>query len=143
MIQSIEFENRVDKFQKDLSADITKIRKDDRLFVPADKTTNFYKLHPKAYNDLLAKNITKDYKKADNETEKQYTLENKLIAEKLDLCDRIEQTAKTPAFITLKDHKPNFLNKPTCRLINPCKSQIGKISKQILERINVKIRLSA
>ena len=86
MIQSIEFENRVDKFQKQLSADVIKIKKDDRLFVPADKTTNFYKLHAKAYNDLLAKNITKDYKKADTDTEKQYTQENKLIAEKLDLC---------------------------------------------------------
>ena len=35
-----------------------------------------------------------------------------------------------------KDHKPNFANKPTCRLINPTKSEIGKISKNILDRIN-------
>ena len=37
---------------------------------------------------------------------------------------------------TLKDHKPNFANNPTCRLINPAKSEIGKISKQLLDRIN-------
>ena len=42
----------------------------------------------------------------------------------------------------MKDHKPNFKNKPTCRLINPCKSEIGKISKKILDRINSKIRKS-
>ena len=35
----------------------------------------------------------------------------------------------------LKDHKPNFDNKPTCRLINPTKSEIGQVSKSILERI--------
>ena len=40
---------------------------------------------------------------------------------------------------TLKDHKPNFANKPTCRLINLTKSEIGKISKTILDRINRKI----
>ena len=43
------------------------------------------------------------------------------------------------AFITLKDHKPNFDNNPTCRLINPTKAEIGKISKRILDRINTKV----
>ena len=42
-------------------------------------------------------------------------------------------------FITLKDHKENFANKPTCRLINPSKPEIGRISKQLLEEINGKL----
>ena len=52
-------------------------------------------------------------------------------------------TGSTPlssaAFITLKDNKPNFDNKPTCRLINPTKAEISKISKQVLDRINTKV----
>ena len=49
--------------------------------------------------------------------------------------------AKQQAFITLKDHKDNFANRPTCRLINPAKSKLGKVSKQILDRIlNSEIR---
>ena len=40
----------------------------------------------------------------------------------------------------MKDHKPNFKNNPSCRLINPTKSEIGKISKQILEKINLTIK---
>ena len=48
--------------------------------------------------------------------------------------------AKQQAFITLKDHKDNFANHPTCRLINPAKSELGKVSKQILDRINSEIR---
>ena len=40
------------------------------------------------------------------------------------------------AFITLKDHKDNFANRPTCRLINPSKNEVGSISKQILEEVN-------
>ena len=39
-------------------------------------------------------------------------------------------------FITLKDHKLDFINKPTCRLINPSKLEIGIISKQVLDCIN-------
>ena len=31
--------------------------------------------------------------------------------------------------------KENFRNKPTCRLINPCKPELGKVSKQIVEKI--------
>ena len=61
------------------------------------------------------------------------------IADNLDISDRIDIKSQSQAFITLKDHKPNFQNKPTCRLINPCKSEIGKISKQTLQRINAKI----
>ena len=67
-------------------------------------------------------------------------MEAKNIAEQLKLDDRIEQTAEQKAFITLKDYKQNFPNNIKCRLINPAKSNLGKISKQILEKINYKIR---
>ena len=39
------------------------------------------------------------------------------------------------AYITLKDHKENFTTALPCRLINPAKSNIGVISKSILDRI--------
>ena len=41
----------------------------------------------------------------------------------------------------IKDHKPNFRNKPTCRLLNPTKPEIGKISKKLLAEINEKLKL--
>ena len=44
--------------------------------------------------------------------------------------------AKNNAFVTLKDHKQNFRSATPCRLINPCKSELGKTSKTILENIN-------
>ena len=37
------------------------------------------------------------------------------------------------------NHKQDFINNPTCRLINPCKSEIGIISKNIFDRINKEI----
>ena len=89
-----------------------------------------------SYNDLLQKNITKTYKKATPDTADSIELKAKDIAKKLQLDSRINTIAKREAFITLKDHKTNFANNPTCRLINPTKSEIGKISKQLLDRIN-------
>ena len=52
------------------------------------------------------------------------------------LDDRIEYMAKAPAYITLKEHKDNFRSANLCCLVNPCKSEIGKIRKSILENIN-------
>ena len=63
-------------------------------------------------------------------------MEAKNIAKKIQLSDRIECLAKTPAFITLKDHKDNFQSSLHCRLINPSKSELGKVSNSILENIN-------
>ena len=48
--------------------------------------------------------------------------------------------AQNEAFITFKDHKLNFLKNVACRLLNPCKSEIGKISKVYLENMNNSIR---
>ena len=47
---------------------------------------------------------------------------------------------KREAFISLKDHKENFENNPKCRLINPVKSDSGKISKLILDKLNTHLR---
>ena len=105
----------------------------------ADKTTNYYKTEVKDYVTLVDKNVTKTYKKTNPKVPDTITLKDKTIAEKLELDDRVEVSASRDSFITLKDHKPDFINNPTCRLINPSKSEIGIISKNILHRINKEI----
>ena len=130
LVQNIEFKRRDTKFQSQLAKDECNINKSDHLLISADKTTNFYKVTPEQHNKLLKENITKDYKKAPTNLEGDINRGDKYIAENLELSDRIDTMAKNQAFITLKDHKPNFNNKPTCRLINPTKSEIGKISKR-------------
>ena len=82
--------------------------------------------------------ITSTYKEANTNTIN--TINNEAIATNLNIADRAERKAERQAFITLKDHKDNFQNKPSCRLINPAKSEIGRISKQLLENINTTIR---
>ena len=42
-------------------------------------------------------------------------------------------------FVILKQHKENFLNCPTTRLINSFKNEIGRISKHNIDQINTKL----
>ena len=48
---------------------------------------------------------------------------------------------KNDCFISFKDHKDGFPGRVETRLINPSKTNIGKISKVILQRINSNLRL--
>ena len=132
IIQKVKFKNIECQFQENLNEDIKSIKSDNRLFVKADKSTNFYKLEATKYNQLLHDNITKTYKKAENNHLNTIDDKAKTITEKLRIDDRVETTATKETFVTLKDNKDNFENKPTCRLINPSKQEIGKISKKSL-----------
>ena len=62
------------------------------------------------------------------------------IAKKLDIDNRVDKYIESNAFITLKDHKPEFMSRLPCRLINPAKSNLGKVSKVILENMVRQIR---
>ena len=90
------------------------------------------------YNEYMERNITKEYKKARQNDFEKVTRDDKKIANKLEIADRVYSTTKREAFLTLKDHKPNYKNNPKFRLINPTKQELGKVSKQKLEN-SVKI----
>ena len=44
------------------------------------------------------------------------------------------------AYILFKDHKPNFENKLQSRLINPSKTELGIISKNVIQNIVLNIQ---
>ena len=127
-------------FQNQLSKKVREINKSDKVFLMADKTTNIYKVSKDDYNKLLKENITKDYTRTSEQTVHTCNQEASKIAHTLKLDRRIEAHSENNAYITLKDHKPDFRDRPKCRLINPAKTQIGRISKQLLEKLNKQIR---
>ena len=108
--------------------------------LPADKNNNIYEVEPEVYVQAVRNSITQHYKKADKGDEKRINQEAKRLATDLNIADRAEQIAHTDAFITLKDHKENFHTNPKYRLINPAKSELGIVSKQILQPVNLKVR---
>ena len=135
LIQNIKFIHVPNHFQNKIQKDLNHIMKDDQLYIPADKTNNDYRVKPADYEHLLEKSIHKNYEKTDRSAINNIIKADIHIAKKLDLADLIDTFAETEPFITLKDHKVSFKNKPTCPLINPRKSETGKISKQLLEKI--------
>ena len=140
LVANVEFRESKCSFQRKLKKDVNYINKSKNIFVKADKTSNVYEVSKDTYNKYLHNNITAHYCKADKSTENSINLEAKHITEKLKISDRVEPIAHQEAYVTIKDHKEGFPNNVKCRLINPAKSNIGKISKLILEEINEKIR---
>ena len=140
LIHSLEYRPNTTKFQQKLLQDVKKIKKRETILLPADKTSNMYEIDKKDYNKLVRDNVTSEYKIAPRRLEEQINRRARNLAENLKLDKRIEVIAHKDAYVTLKDHKPNFENNPKCRLINPAKSNMGRISKIELQKINAKIR---
>ena len=84
----------------------------------------------------MHENVTKTYKKCNTNKFSSINFKAKQIANKLKTDDRIQKLDKNEAYITIKDHKEGFPDKISCRLINPSKTDIGKINKQILDRVS-------
>ena len=65
---------------------------------------------------------------------------SKQILKNNEILNRIEINGENNCFLTLKDQKDNFANNPQVRLINPAKNELGRISKVILDKINLAVR---
>ena len=135
LTEKLEFKSRTNEFMEVLKEDTKNIDKTKKVIVHADKTNNKYLMDPAEYNELLEKNIQADYKKEVIANVDKVQDEHKEIVNKLGLEERVFKTTKRTAFLTIKDHKENFMNDPKARLINPSKPEIGKVSKQILENV--------
>ena len=63
MIKNIEFETKPNPFQQKLNDEKEMIKNEPKLIISADKTSNFYKVEPKDYKDLVKKNVEAEYRK--------------------------------------------------------------------------------
>ena len=140
MVENIQFKEVNDSLQSKLKEDVRKLNSSDDIFVQADKSRNMYRMDKTGYDKLLTENITQKYKYADPEIAADIDAEFNEISTKLNISDRKNKTSNKPAFITIKDHKEQFQTNTKCRLINPSKSEMGRVSKTILDYINSSIR---
>ena len=151
LFKNLDFrESTVSKFQNNLNEWISENTKSKEVLVAADKTRNFYSMKATDYKKVLTQNVTETYKKVTEGEVHEENLRAKKLVVKLHedlengikLAKRVEVHSSNNAFITLKDHDSEFRTSKAlkCRLINPAKSELGKISKKKLERINREIR---
>ena len=98
----------------------------------ADKSKNMYKIKSSKYQEILRNKITDHYTIDYKDTICRINIDICKFSSKL---HRLGKFKMKDAYIIFKDHKPNFKNKLQSRLINPSKTELGKISKNIIQNI--------
>ena len=139
MLKVIKFRKVKNQFLTKLKNNIKTGKQSKKTLTFADKTSNMYRLS-KEQHELLTNAVTSNYKKANNSIKKKINMAGKQILKNNEILNRIEINGENNCFFTLKDHKDNFANNPQVRLINPAKNELGRISKVILDKINLAIR---
>ena len=91
---------------------------------------------------MLNNSITTTYKKVSNNIPNKINTDGKKLMQGKDILNRMLTNGKSECFIMFKDHKPNFLNNPQVRLINPAKNEVAQISKNILDIIRDSLRIN-
>ena len=110
------------------------------MFLFLQAKLGIFMKHENTYNKVLTNNISKTYKKTEHNIYNKINKEAKIIGNNYELSERVDCLAKSNAFISLKDHKPNLNSNPKHRLINLAKSEIGKNSKYFLQQLHSKVR---
>ena len=80
---------------KESERDKKKIKSSTNIFVPADKTRNYYEMQPSHYTKLLTENVTKSYKYAQEHIATNIAEEFKDIVDELKLSNRTDPIAET------------------------------------------------
>ena len=90
LIDNVNFRHVNNEFMTELERDKRKIESSTNIFVPADKTRNYYEMHPSDYKKLLTQNVTKSYKHAQEHIATNITREFRDIVDEMKLCNRTD-----------------------------------------------------
>ena len=88
------------------------LKKSKKLFDFADKISNIYQIEKDNYNKSTTDAITSTDKKIPNKISNKVNADGKKIIENKEIVNRLFVNGRNSCFITLKDHKPHFLNNP-------------------------------
>ena len=142
MVKEIKFRKMRNNIPQKMYEDMRRIKESDSIFVKSDKSDNLYEIEKGQYKQMMFKEVVKHYRKAPPDLEKELNSEAKMLAHRLGIVDRVEKYNTKNCFITIKDHKSDFKTNPECRFINPAKTQIGRVSKTIVQDICASLRLA-
>ena len=146
LVKEVKHRERKDiqsDFLKELDKKAKEIKKSKNVFVGADKSSNYYEMSKEHHSKLLMKAINKDYRKAPEGKVDEVNKGAKTLSDGLEISDKVFQLELKQSVITVKDHKPDYMNVTQTRLINPTKSHLGKVAKVKLEQLNNKVRSKA
>ena len=115
LVKNIKFRKH-NPFQTKLNKDLKSLHISNKTVTFTDKTTNLYHLTKEEHNKLLQNTITSKYK-VPKKIKDKVNKDDKRI-----LNERLHTDSDSNCFITMKEHKEIFENKPSIRLINPAKN---------------------
>ena len=87
------------------------------LYIAGDKSTNYYKVGYKEYSKHLERDITTSYSKSERKDFNNVTKDDKRIAQDLGISERVFKTSERQAFLSYKDHKENFKNDSSLKVL--------------------------
>ena len=141
LIRSVETKPFNNPLQDKMKSDLRVLQNHpDQVVIASDKTSNFYMMDANEYKETLDMELRKTYKKAGSEVVQDIDAEAAYFANKLKRDDRIEGMALKPSFLTIKDHKENFPAQVSYRLISPTNSNLGAITKIMIQSLNLRIK---
>ena len=73
MIENLKFKEHKSPFQDKLRQDVNIIRNSKEVFVPADKTSNYYRINRPQYEKLVKDNTTAKYKRTNSKITPTYS----------------------------------------------------------------------
>jgi hypothetical protein len=139
LVKQVKFDKNTTQcsFQRNLSKQIQDLNSNTGVIVRGDKSSNLYNVEMGEYLKIMDKEITKNYKKVDDSVIDRINDNIEKYGILLGVDDRVSKIAPDGqvAFCNLKDHKSEWERTCPIRLINPCKSDLGKMSKKCLDRI--------
>ena len=102
---------------------------------------------PQYYHNVMTTNVNNDYAEVDQRELDEVNFDAAEIAEDLGIAERAEVFQKQPAFVNFKDTKPPFSTaaepkEVPVRLLTPSKSQLGRVSKIKLQKLNAQVRVA-
>ena len=82
LVKNVKFKQNVtNTLQNTLKQNIREMNRDDRMYVAADKTSNYYKVTKEKYMEMMKQNVTKEYKKSSDKVIEKVNNADKEVAE--------------------------------------------------------------
>ena len=139
LVDKLKFRKMKSKFQRQLNEDIRIIKRSNKVLIFADETLNIFKLDRDEYKKNKSRSMWQLTKRFLMKQTRKLTQKAKEIWKRKTTLNRMFVNGKNNCFITLKNHKANFLNNTKTRLSNLAKNEFGRVSEIILDKINLNI----
>ena len=137
LVKNIKFRKVDNRFQRTLAKDLKDIQSSKKSANCSRQNFKYVSPQQRRVFKPYSKFYYIKIKKTDKNTATNINKGGIKHAKEVSIINRIEINGTGNSFITLKDHKENFLNRPTTRLLQPAKNEIGRLSKHILQNITL------